>query len=91
MDYFRKIAFALLILAFLDLVVMLFVGLKLHNGEGIEPIYQFVPPVLLMLSMGQIFFGMLNALQYKWFMFLPFFTCMLCWVSVYIELVQGWF
>jgi hypothetical protein len=86
---YRKLGVLMLVLNVFTF--MLIASGLLVRGSRIEGpigwILGNIPVGLFAICMGMIFYGMLNALKYKWFLVLQLFSILLSWTNVYIMMM----
>lgn len=85
LDFFQKIGL-ILFGANVFLLPVQFIGLLLFLQRHAGSLAGWIPLSLFLLAMGMIFYGILNALQYRWFLMIQLVNCLLAWGNVYLAM-----
>ena len=86
---YRKLGVLMLVVNVLTF--MLIASGLLARGSKMEGlpgwIFGNLPTLFFSICMAMIFYGMLNALKYKWFLMLQLFSILISWTNVYIMMM----
>lgn len=88
---YRQFSLILLGMNFIILLLQLsgiFHYISLNIGS-ISGLWVRTPVILFLICLGLIFYGMLNALKYKWFLMFQLASCLLAWTNVYITMMNN--
>ncbi len=88
LDFFQKIGIYLFGLSILMLPIQ-FVGILIFLNKHIGALAGWIPLSIFLICMGMIFYGILNALKYKWFLMVQLMNCLLAWSNVYLAMQDG--
>lgn len=88
LDTFQKSGIILMGIC-LVLLPIQFIGILIFLHKHIGDIIGWIPLMPFLAAMGMIFYGILNALQYKWMLMLQIINCLLAWGNVYLAMQDG--
>jgi hypothetical protein len=88
LDLFQKTGIALMGISLLLLPIQ-FIGILIFLHRSIGELAGWIPLGVFLLCMGMIFYGMLNALKYRWFLMIQLINCLLAWGNVYLAMQDG--
>jgi len=86
-DLYHKLTLGIFGFEFI-LLILNFMGIFVLGERNGLSFLAYIPLLLFLLILGMIFYGMLNALIYRWFLIIQLINCLLAWTNIYILMMD---